>query len=178
MAEYDAGRFTPLMVGGKRDKARRYVDSTSGEVVSRRKAENLSLKQAGREPVAPSGIAHRVLRLRRRYKVLDQYPSYLRHGPFYSLDEVKDYKRLPGETEVLLVGYGSFKKNQAGMKSPQTGKGYRTLSSWIEVEELQKAIDGIKNGTPTGDQPTRIYGNMQEFEQDIPSRFYMMEKEQ
>lgn len=38
-------RYIPLVENGKRDKARRYLDTSTGGVVSRRKAEDLTAKQ-------------------------------------------------------------------------------------------------------------------------------------
>lgn len=144
MAALDAGRFQPYYTNSRRDSARRYIDSDTGEVVSRRRAEQLTAlhKERGYVRSKPSGVPHKVYRLKKSpyEKKGQEGPSYTRHGPFYSLQEITHYNRIPDETRVTLSAYGCFRKNVPPMKSPQTGCGYRVLIGWTPFSTLKKNI--------------------------------------
>ena len=122
--------YQPLYVNGKRDKARRYVNPSTGEIISRRQyikiTEGVSPERKAylryKAGLAPKGVTARKYEERLKRKAEKVFEVYQKRKRFRIVDRVKD-KHV---NLYQLVVTAIFRKIGTGQK--MVARGYSTLT--------------------------------------------------
>lgn len=93
--------------------------------------------------------------------------KWTRHGPFHSLQEIKDYQKIGKDKSVFTQAKGKI-SSRARKKSPQKSRSVRSVGAATTMDDLQTAVDMIEHGfhdtTPAvAAYTTRLQENIQGF---------------
>jgi len=129
--------YEPLYVGGKRDKARRFVNPSTGEIISRRQyikiKEGVSPESkayarylAGK---APKGITARKYERRLKRKAeKERKPKRKEEPKPKAIQEKWGWKEVPLEPRGYYQLQGRYRFRNVKTGAPTTGTGYSTAT--------------------------------------------------